>query len=89
MSVISSEELANDIIKFFKTVGATDELSDRGFDNSEIMTAEYGNYIIDTGKKYGLYDENKEAKDVNYVLNLEDELVELFKDKLINAFNSD
>ena len=45
------------------------------------------NFILDLGKKYGLYDEVKEAKDVNYILNLEDDLSDFFRNKLITTFN--
>lgn len=38
-------------------------------------------------KKYGVYDENKDAKDVNYILNLEDDLSDFFRKKLISVFN--
>ena len=40
------------------------------------------NYIQD------VYDEVEEAKDVNYVINLEDEITDFFREKLIAAFNT-
>ena len=38
--------------------------------------------------EYILYDEVEEAKDVNYVINLEDEITDFFIEKLIAAFNT-
>lgn len=43
--------------------------------------------IFNLGKKYGVYDENKDANDVNYILNLEDDLSDFFRKKLISVFN--
>lgn len=80
-------EIVEDIITFFQKLGASNELSDRNFDTGDFFSEEYCNYVLDLGKKYGLYDEVKEAKDVNYIMNLEDELANYFKEKLNVAFN--
>ena len=80
-------ELVEDIITFFQKLGASNELSDRNFDTGDFFSEEYCNFILDLGKKYGLYDEVEEAKDVNYIMNLEDELVDFFREKLLASFN--
>ena len=81
-------ELVNDFTTFFQKLGASNELSNRNFDTGDFLSEEYCNYVLGLGKKYGLYDEMKEAKDVNYIMNLEDELSEYFKDMLLELFNS-
>jgi len=83
-----TNELVNDIITFFQKFGASNELSNRNFDTGDFFSEEYCNYVLDLGKKYGLYDEIKEAKDVNYIMNLEDELANYFKEKIIASFNT-
>ena len=80
-------ELVNDITTFFQKLGASNELSNRNFDTGDFFSVEYCNYVLDLGKKYGLYDEIKEAKDVNYIMNLEDELSDYFKEMLLETFN--
>ncbi len=80
-------ELVEDIITFFQKLGASNELSDRNFDTGDFFSEEYCNFILDLGKKYGLYDEVEEAKDVNYIMNLEDELADFFREKLLASFN--
>ena len=80
-------EMVDDIITFFMKLGASNELSDRNFDTGDFFSEEYCNFIVDLAKKYGLYDEVEEAKDVNYILTLEDNLSDLFKNKLDIAFN--
>ena len=82
----NNTEIVDDIITFFQKLGASNELSNRNFDTGEFLSLEYCNYIIDLAKKYGLYDEVEEAKDVNYVVTLEDELADYFRDKLNNTF---
>lgn len=82
-------ELVEDIITFFQKLGASNELSNRNFDTGEFLSLEYCNYIIDLAKKYGVYDEVEEAKDVNYVVTLEDELVGFFREKLIVTFKAE
>ena len=81
-------ELVEDIITFFQKLGASNELSNRNFDTGDFFSEEYCNYVLDLGKKYGLYDEIKDAKDVNYIMNLEDELATYFKEKIILSFNT-
>ena len=82
-------ELVEDIITFFQKLGASNELSNRNFDTGDFFSEEYCNYVLDLGKKYGLYDEIKEAKDVNYILNLEDELAYFFKEILLKTLNDE
>lgn len=79
-------EMVEDIITFFQKLGASNELSNRNFDTGDFFSEEYCNFILDLGKKYGLYDEVEEAKDVNYIMNLEDELADFFREKLNVAF---
>lgn len=81
-------ELVDDIIIFFQKFGASNELSNRNFDTGDFFSEEYCNFVLDLAKKYGLYDEVEEAKDVNYVINLEDEITDFFREKLIAAFNT-
>ena len=81
-------ELVEDIITFFQKLGASNELSDRNFDTGDFFSEEYCNFILDLGKKYGLYDEVEAAKDVNYIMNLEDELADFFREKLLVVFNT-
>ena len=82
-------ELVNDITTFFQKLGASNELSNRNFDTGDFFSEEYCNYVLELGKKYGLYDEIKESKDVNYIMNLEDDLSDFFREKLIRAFHAD
>lgn len=81
-------ELVDDIITFFQKFGASNELSNRNFNTGDFFSEEYCNFVLDLAKKYGLYDEVEEAKDVNYVINLEDEITDFFREKLIAAFNT-
>ena len=81
------DNIVDDIINFFERFGASNELSKRNFDTGDFFSEEYCNFILDLGKKYGLYDEVKEAKDVNYILNLEDDLSDFFRKKLTTVFN--
>ena len=83
----NQNSIVDDIINFFEKFGASNELSKRNFDTGDFFSEEYCNFILDLGKKYGLYDEVKEAKDVNYILNLEDDLSDFFRNKLITTFN--
>ncbi|WP_405276680.1 hypothetical protein [Methanobrevibacter sp.] len=82
-----NQNIVDDIINFFERFGASNELSKRNFDTGDFYSEDYCNFILYLGKKYGLYDESKEAKDVNYILNLEDDLSEFFRKKLIAVFN--
>ena len=79
-------ELVNDIITFFQKLGASNELSNHNFDTGDFLSEDYCNYILDLGKKYELYDEIKESKDVNYIINLENELAVYFKEILLETF---
>lgn len=81
-------EIVDDIITFFQKLGASNELSDRNFDTGDFFSEEYCNYVLDLGKKYGLYDVVEETKDVNYVMNLEDNLADYFKEMLVEVFNT-
>ena len=81
-------ELVDDIVTFFQRLGASNELSDRNFDTGDFFSEEYCNFIFDLAKKYGLYDEVEEAKDVNYILTLEDTISDFFKERLITAFDA-
>ena len=81
-------ELVDDIITFFQKFGASNELSNRNFDTGDFFSEDYCNFVLDLAKKYGLYDEVEEAKDVNNVINLEDEITDFFREKLIAAFNT-
>lgn len=83
----SNIELVNDIITFFQKLGASNELSNRNLDTGEFFSEEYCNFVLGLGKKYGLYDEVKEAKDVNYIMSLEDDLSDYFKDMLLETLN--
>lgn len=88
MNDISYKDLVEDIITFFQKLGASNELSNRNFDTGDFFSEEYCNYVVDLAKKYGLYDEAEEAKDVNYILILEELLTDFFKEKLVVAFNA-
>ena len=85
----NNQIIVMDIINFFERLGASNELSKRNFDTGDVFSEEYCNFIICLGKKYGLYDKVEEAKDVNYILKLEDNLSDFFKKKLIVAFNEE
>lgn len=80
-------EMVEDIITFFQKLGASNELSNRNFDTGDFFSEEYCNFVLDLGKKYGLYDEVKEAKNVNYIVDLEDDLADYFREKLHMVFN--
>lgn len=80
-------EIVNDIITFFQKLGASNELSNRNFDTGDFFSEEYCNYVLEIGKKYGLYNEIKDAKDVNYIMNLEEEITNFFKEKLLETIN--
>ena len=82
-----NQNIVDDIINFFERFGASNELSKRNFNTGDFYSEDYCNFIVYLGKKYGLYDEIKEAKDVNYILNLEDNLSDFFRKKLITVFN--
>ena len=83
----NDQNIVEDIINFFERFGASNELSKRNFDTGDFFSEDYCNFILYLGKKYGLYNEAEEAKDVNYIQNLEDDLSDFFRGKLITAFN--
>lgn len=87
MDGINNMELVEDITTFFQKFGASNELSNRNFDTGDFFSEEYCNFILDIGKKYGLYNEIKDAEDVNYIMNLEDEISDYFKEMLLELFN--
>ena len=76
-------ELVDDMITFFMKLGASNELSERNFDTGDFFSEEYCNYKVEIGKKYNLYDEIEDAKDVNYILTLEDSIAVYFRKKLL------
>lgn len=82
----NQNEIVNDIITFFQRLGASNELRERNYDTGDFYSEDYCNFIVDIGKKYGLYDEIEESKDVNYIMNLEDEISEFFRKELKNKF---
>ena len=67
-----NQNIVEDIINFFERFGASNELSKRNFDTGDFFSEDYCNFILYLGKKYGLYDEVKESKDVKDMMNLED-----------------
>ena len=78
------EDLVADAIAFFKMVGASDELSNKGFDTGDIMTLEYCNEIIELCKKYNIaYDDTMPYG----ILDAEYDLEKYFKNKLEEAVN--
>lgn len=73
------KDLVNDAIVFFKMVGGSDELSNRGFDTGDIMTVEYGEKIVEFCNKYGIECDDS----LPYgILDAEYELEKFFKAKL-------
>ena len=82
------DNIVDDIINFFERFGASNELSKRNFDTGDFFSEEYCNFLLSLGKKYGLYNRIKESKDFNYIMNLEDELADYFKDILLEKFNA-
>ena len=54
------KDLVKDAIAFFKMVGGSDALSDKGFDTGDIMPLEYCNEIVELCQKYDIeYDLEK------------------------------
>lgn len=78
------KDLVNDAILFFKMVGASDELSNKGFDTADVMTLEYCEEIIKLSRKYGI--ECDESMPYG-ILDAEYELEKFFKTKLEEAVN--
>ena len=75
-------DLVDDIISFFMKLGASNELSKHDFDTGDFFSEEYCNYIVNLAKKYGLYDELEDARNVNYITDLEDNLTDFFRKQL-------
>lgn len=75
-------DLVDDAISFFMKLGASNELSKYDFDTGDFFSEEYCNFIVDMAKKYGLYDEIEESKNVNYIVDLEDNLTDFFRKQL-------
>ena len=73
------KDLVKDAIAFFKMVGGSDALSDKGFDTGDIMTVEYCNKIVKLCKKYDIECDSTMPYGI---LDAEYELEEFFKAKL-------
>ena len=73
------KNLVEDAISFFKMVGGSDALSDKGFDTGDIMTLEYCNEIVELCKKYGIECDDSMPYGI---LDAEYELEMFFKAKL-------
>lgn len=78
------KSVVSDAISFFKMVGASDELSNKGFDTGDIMTVEYCEEIVKLCKKYGI--ECDETMPYG-ILDAEYDLEKFFKSKLEDAVN--
>lgn len=77
--VMQLKDLVTDAVSFFKMVGESDGLSNKGFDTGEIMAVEYGEKIVQLCKKYGI----KCDDSMPYgILDAEYELEKFFKNKL-------
>ena len=80
--VMQLKNLVEDAISFFKMVGESDALSDKGFDTGDIMPLEYCDEIVALCKKYSI----KCDPTMPYgILDAEYELGEFFKTKLEEA----
>ena len=75
-------DLIDDVISFFMKLGASNELSKYDFDTGDFFSEDYCNYIVNLAKKYELYDENEDARNVNYIIDLEDNLTDFFRKQL-------
>lgn len=76
------KDLVTDAILFYKMIGAANELAERNFDNGDIMTVDYCNKIVELANKYGIDCDDTMPYGI---LNAEDELSELFRNKLEEA----
>ena len=78
--------LVEDAILFFKMVGGSDELSNKGFSTAEVMPLDYCNKIVELANKYGV-----ECDDtMPYgVLDAEYDLEKFFKSKLEESVKGD
>lgn len=72
----------DDVISFFMGLGASNELSKHDFDTGDFYSEEYCNRVVNLAKKYGLYDELEDARNVNYIVDLEDDLTDFFRKQL-------
>ena len=77
--VMQLKDLVTDAVSFFKMVGESDGLTNKGFDTAEIMTVEYGEKIVQLCKKYGIECDDSMPYGI---LDAEYELEEFFKTKL-------
>ena len=73
------KDLVKDAIAFFKMVGGSDALSDKGFDTGDIMPLEYCNEIVELCQKYDIACDDTMPYGI---LDAEYELEKFFKTKL-------
>ncbi|WP_296862486.1 hypothetical protein [uncultured Methanobrevibacter sp.] len=78
------KDLVKDAIAFFKMVGGSDALSDKGFDTGDIMPLEYCNEIVELCQKYSITCDDTMPYGI---LDAEYELEKFFKIKLEEAVN--
>ena len=76
------KDLVTDAIVFFKMVGESDGLSNKGFSTGEIMTVEYGEKIVELCNKYGIECDDSMPYGI---LDAEYEIEKFFKSKLEEA----
>ncbi|WP_405283112.1 hypothetical protein [Methanobrevibacter sp.] len=76
--------LVNDAIAFFKMVGGSDELSNKGFSTAEVMPLDYCNKIVELANKYGIECDSTMPYGI---LDAEYDLEKFFKSKLEEAVN--
>ena len=76
------KNLVSDAISFFKMVGASDELSNKGFDTGDIMTVEYCEEIVKLCRTYGISCDDTMPYGI---LDAEYDLERFFKSKLEEA----
>ena len=82
--VMQLKDLVTDAISFFKMVGASDELSNKGFDIGDIMTVEYCEEIVKLCKKYDISCDDTMPYGI---LDAEYDLEKFFKLKLEEAIS--
>ena len=75
-------DLVKDAILFFKMVGGSDALGEKGFDTGDIMTVEYCDEIVKLCRKYGIQCDDTMPYGV---LDAEYDLEKFFKSKLEEA----
>ncbi len=76
------KNLVSDAISFFKMVGASDGLSNKGFDTGDIMTVEYCEEIVKLCRTYGISCDDTMPYGI---LDAEYDLERFFKSKLEEA----